>query len=99
MNVNSYDQDAPRPKAGSRWVWEPDKPHARALIEVVESMWNGEEWWVRTRTLLPRTEVMPGTEEPTNLNDIGRFFEACVPVLPKITGRIDQFCDSGPVRA
>jgi hypothetical protein len=93
VRVNSYDANAPVPKDGSRWVWEADTPHARALIEVVESVWNGEEWFVRTRTLLPRVTVFPGDEEKVYVNDLGRFWEACIPVLPKVTGRLDTFAE------
>lgn len=78
-NVSSYDENAPRPKVGTRWVWEIDNPGARELIEVTEVMWNGEEWWVRTKPLLggPPLNVM-GNPEP--LNDLGRFWEAVTPV-------------------
>jgi hypothetical protein len=75
--IDSYDSNAKLPKAGSRWVWEIDKPHARELIEVVETLWNGEEWWVRTCSLLPGE--FP-SDTPTNLNDLSRFWEAVTPV-------------------
>ena len=88
--VSSYQRNAYVPRIGTRWIWEIDSP-ARALIEVVETKWNGEEWWVRTRTLLPRVERMPGQDEETNLNDLSRFWEACVPVLTKLTGRLNVF--------
>lgn len=92
--VNSYDSDAPLPRAGTRWVWEINSPYARALVEVVETIWNGEEWWVRTKTLLPAPPLtLLGKEEPTHLNDVGRFWEACLPVLPKLTGRMEQFSE------
>lgn len=79
--VNSYDPDALLPKVGTRWVWEIDDPGARELIEVTEVNWNGEEWWVKTKSLLvgdtiPRS--LGGRSE--FLNDIGRFWEAVTPV-------------------
>lgn len=75
--IDSYDENAPLPKVGTRWVWEIDKPHARCLIEVTEVKWNGEEWWVRTKALLP--DSFPATAgEP--LNDLSRFWEAVTPV-------------------
>lgn len=86
--VSSYDPTARTPAPGSRWVWEIDKPHARALIEVIETWWNGEEWWVHTRTLLPNL-TYPLTHSPTaddHWNDLSRFCEAVTPVgaaLPK----------------
>lgn len=96
MNVNSYDPDALVPKIGTRWMWELDSTYARALVEVVEVVWNGEEWWVRTKTLLPVPLDFPGRSPETHLNDLGRFWEACVPVLPKMTGRVDQFAHRIP---
>lgn len=85
-HVNSYDEDAPLPGIGSVWVWELDSPYARALLEVVDVFWNGEEWWVRTKTLLPKVELL-GEDEPTNLNDVGRFWEAVTPVRQTRTQR------------
>lgn len=90
MKIDSYDKGAPLPKVGSRWVWEIDLPHARELVEVAEVRWNGEEWWVGTTTLL-RNQPYPPTGREIEWNDLGRFWEACKPVLPKITGRLDQF--------
>lgn len=97
MKVNSYDKDTPRPKVGSRWVWEIDSPESRELIEVTNVFWNGEEWWVKTKSLLWPPLTIKIKDE--YLNDLSRFWEACVPVLPKITGRLDQFTDNGPVHA
>jgi hypothetical protein len=73
-HVNSYDPKAPIPAIGSRWVWEIDRPQARCLIEVVEVKWNGEEWWVATRSLLADL-VYPGGGG-LHWNDVGRFHEA-----------------------
>lgn len=84
--VNSYDENAPLPGIGSIWVWELDSPSARELIEVVEVFWNGEEWWVRTKTLLPNL-TFPGSGRDTALNDVGRFWEACTPVRQTRTSR------------
>jgi hypothetical protein len=88
-DINSYDHDAPVPKAGTTWVWEPREPHARAIVEVTQAKWNGEEWWVETKTLLPNLTFPSDTN--LNWNDLGRFWEACRPVLMKLTGRMDQF--------
>lgn len=93
---SSYNPNAPLPRNGTRWIWEIDQPHARALIEVVDTIWNGEEWWVTTRTLLPRAERFPGDPEPLHHNDLSRFWEACLPVLPKIAGRMDTFTERRP---
>jgi hypothetical protein len=79
--ISSYDSDALLPKLGTRWVWEIDSPHARELIEVVEVRWNGEEWWVRTKSLLTDAAHLPslsGSNEA--LNDLSRFWEAVTPV-------------------
>lgn len=89
MKIDSYDPKAPTPKVGTRWVWEINSPENRCMLSVIEVFWNGEEWMVRTQTLLPARE--PGNI--VHLNDISRFFEACVPVMPKFEGRFDQFCD------
>ena len=98
VRVNSYDPDAPLPKIGSRWVWEIDQPHARELLEVVEVKWNGEEWWVGTESLL-RNDTYPPTGREIEWNDLSRFWEACLPVLPKIAGRLEQFTSRGPAHA
>lgn len=75
--ISSYEPNAPLPKIGSRWVWEIDQPGARALIEVTDVFWNGEEWWVRTRNLF---DSLPDSLREDALNDLSRFWEACVPV-------------------
>ncbi len=67
--VNSYDRDAPIPGVGSRWVWEPDVPHARDDIVVTEALWHSAEWWVTT----------VGRRSGTCWNDVGRFWQACAP--------------------
>ncbi len=77
--VNSYDRSARTPKLGSVWVWELDKPHARCLVVVREVIWNGEEWWVTTDTLMEDVQSIVQASEA--LNDLGRFYEACVPVV------------------
>jgi hypothetical protein len=88
VHVNSYDIDAPLPKLGTRWVWEIDSPAAREIVEVVDVFWNGEEWWVRTKTLL-RNETYPSTGRETEVNDVERFWEACSPVLRVFPALLD----------
>lgn len=78
------------PLIGSRWIWEIDNPDARALVEVVSCTWNGEEWWVETRTLM-HNKNFPPNEDETIWNDLDRFWEACKPVLSKITGRTSEY--------
>lgn len=80
--ISSYDKTAKLPKVGTRWVWEIEKPHARELIEVTEVFWNGEEWWVRTKSLLVDVAVMGREMRASNefLNDLSRFWEAATPV-------------------
>jgi hypothetical protein len=70
------------PVIGSRWVWEIDQERGRALIEVLEVFWNGEEWWVRTRTLpeAPIPMLAPLTDTQDHLNELDRFWEAVTPV-------------------
>jgi hypothetical protein len=57
------------PKVNSRWIWEPDKPHARTKITVVEVKWNGEEWWVYTYS---------DKYGKAYWNELSRFIETCV---------------------
>ena len=92
MKVNSYDRNARRPKVGSMWVWEPSIHSARALIEVVEVKWNGEGWWVKTKTLLPST-FYNFDENKEIWNSLSRFFEACVPVLTKLDDILNIFTE------
>jgi hypothetical protein len=96
MKADSYNPNAPLPKPGTRWIWEINNPNARALVQVEEVTWNGEEWWVTTSTLLPRTESSPPGAESLAYNDLSRFWEACIPVLPKLTGRMDTFTERRP---
>lgn len=82
--VNSSDPDAPLPKVGTRWVWEIDSAAARALVEVAEVKWNGEEWWVGTVALMP--DSYPSSGRPVEWNEIGRFWEAVTVVGGAVTG-------------
>lgn len=88
--VDEYDPDAKLPKAGTRWIWEIDKPHARELLEVVDVFWNGEQWWVRTKRLGARIRVLGFDREPEGgyLNELGRFWQAVTPVGGPITQRV-----------
>src|SRR5690349_17720254 len=79
--VSSYEPNARVPKIGSRWVWEIDKPHARELIEVTKVIWDGEEWWVQTKSLLGHGRCgLPSLDPADPLNDLSRFWEAAEPV-------------------
>lgn len=73
------------PKPGSHWVWGLDKPHARALVQVVNVRWNGEEWLVETRSLLPvpvrrPAEIEEAFGERLDWNDLDWFLEMSRPV-------------------
>lgn len=74
--INSYDRRAPRPLIGTLWVWEPVA--APALIKVSTVRWNGEEWWIGTRTLVEGS-LPPAlqTAAKESWNDLSRFWEAC----------------------
>lgn len=89
--ISSYAADPPRPAVGSRWVWEPRKEHARENLEVVEVKWNGEEWWVKTRSLPTQAKPVMGLLGPIYVsrqqragdehwNDLSRFWEAVRPL-------------------
>jgi hypothetical protein len=84
--IDSHNRTAARPVVGSLWAWEPEKPHAAALIKVTSVRWNGEEWWVGTEQLLP------GAEGDEIWNDLSRFWEAChyVAVDPGLSGAPDM---------
>lgn len=69
------------PHNGSRWVWEIDKVHAVALVEVKRVRFNGEEWWVTTRHLLVPDDI--------GFNELDRFWEAVTP----IGGRLEDLSD------
>jgi hypothetical protein len=76
----SYDPNAKAPEVGSRWVWEIDAPHAIDVVVVTQTKWNGEEWLVACRSLLPQRHrhVPEVIEEPWNT--LSRFREACSPI-------------------
>jgi len=94
-HVSSYDEDAPRPEVGSRWIWMPKEPRAREAVEVVDVIWNGEEWWVRTKRI-PDPAPLSVTDDPWptlrpplfverpegTLNDLGLFWQ-CVRAFPR----------------
>lgn len=101
--LEAYDPKAKLPKVGTRWVWEIDQAHARALIEVTEVIWNGEEWWVRSKSmggeswpesLLPK----PGEPEGGYLNDLDRFWQAATPIGGPITARVYEQVDDPATR-
>lgn len=94
MKAEAYDAEATIPRVGSRWVWEIDLPSARSLVEVIEVLWNGEEWFVRVKALLP--------DEPyrdARWVDVGRFWEAVTLVGGKLTGRTDLWQRGNPTDA
>jgi helix-turn-helix protein len=89
--VSDYSEDAPRPRPGTLWVWEPEK--APELIRVTRSRWNGEQWWVATRRVSqagwpedPRLEVW---------NELNRFWNACYAVALH-SGVLRSRSHSGP---
>jgi hypothetical protein len=58
-------------REGSVWCWEPLKPHATETARIVETRWNGEEWWIKS----------VGHSGET-WNTLDRWVEACVLVKP-----------------
>ena len=77
--ISSYDREATRPLAGTLWVWEPEKPHAVALIRVTGVRWNGEEWHVGARA------ITDGAGSGEYWNDLSRFWEAAHRVSRRAT--------------
>ncbi len=63
------------PAIGTRWVWELGIPTSCEIIEVIAVKWNGEEWWIRTRSLLPNRSF-PYPKDKL-WNSLDRFKEAC----------------------
>jgi hypothetical protein len=80
--VNSYDQNAPVPAIGSRWIWERGKPWAQETITVTDVKWNGEEWWVCTviDNRPRRDPEYPPVPGKPYWNDLSRFWEAVFPI-------------------
>lgn len=58
----------PLPTIGSVWVWEPEKPHAREIVTVVDVSFNGDEWWVSSRN----------ADDVLARNSLDRWVEATV---------------------
>jgi len=72
--ISSYDRNAARPTVGTLWAWEPET--ALALVKVTSVLWNGEEWFVGTRSVLDIG--LPSTLGRGEVwNDLSRFWEAC----------------------
>ena len=70
--IDDGDAQAPRPRPGTFWAWEPARPHAATLVKVSRVRWNGDEWWVAT--------IPAGAEDPlpgAHWNNLSRFWEAC----------------------
>ena len=57
------------PAVGSVWCWEPLKPWAVEVVQVMDVRWNGDEWWITSRS------VTSGEEYP---NSLSRWVEATV---------------------
>lgn len=48
------------PSLGSYWVWEPEKTHARELLEVFNIRWTGENFWIEARGIVSlKTHAIP----------------------------------------
>jgi hypothetical protein len=73
-------------------VWEVEKPHARELIEVDGTFWDGEEWWVRTHSLLTGGDL--ATPRARGANDLGRIWAAATPVGGGIYGLTERRPDA-----
>jgi hypothetical protein len=74
MKPSSYDRTAVRPVPGSWWVWRPETAYAAELCTVVSTLWNGEEWFVRT--VAGAALGLPASIRPSTLNDLSVFWEA-----------------------
>ena len=57
------------PRQGQVWYWEPERPHARCMLTVLEVKWDGEEVWIKTK------QHRTGEE---NWNELSRWVEATV---------------------
>lgn len=71
------------PNPTTRWVWEIDSEYARVMVEVIKVEFNGEEWWVTTRSL-PDSGPLYFNSQPLSpkefQNDLDRFWEAVTPI-------------------
>lgn len=61
------------PRVGSRWHWEPLKPHASEEVVVTAVKWNGEEVWVESEKVADGKRYW---------NELSRWVEATVHVAP-----------------
>lgn len=66
---SSHDRFAPRPRAGTEWVWAPGSLWAEERVRVTRVSWNGEEWWVQTYCYSTRSLAW---------NDLEHFWDMCV---------------------
>jgi hypothetical protein len=82
--ISSYTRNAPRPVAGSLWVWKPESPYV-VLTRVAEVRWNGEEWWVSTVALAEAAPRISSSILPARpiWNDLTVFWESCHYVAPQ----------------
>jgi len=102
-DVDSSDFNAPLPGIGGVYVWRLDTPYACELLQVVKVEWNGEEWWVTTKRLHDslRNTSYPNVDQASQLNELGRFWEAVTPVretrgsLPRPAHVQDRPCPCG----
>lgn len=66
------------PRVGSIWHWEPMSSTATQRVKVVETKWNGEEWWIAS---VP-SNVLGWHDDRVAWNDLDRWVEAAVLVTP-----------------
>ena len=74
------------PAVGSQWVWEINKPHAIAVIEVTQVITNEDgETWVQSRILLGKQAMCSSTvvQDGYCWNSLERFLEACSEVAKR----------------
>jgi excisionase family DNA binding protein len=57
-------------RPGEVWHWQPALPHASELVTVLRCWWNGEEWWVKTRS----------GDGQEHLNELSNFLRSAVVV-------------------
>jgi hypothetical protein len=78
VRTDTTSPGAARPEPGTLWVWEPHSLTAVALIEVVRTVWNGEEWQVLARVVAAKTAEFGGQKVGGEYwNDLDRFWKAC----------------------
>lgn len=66
------------PQEGEVWLWQPELLHAREVLIVRGTVWNGEELWVRSSSLERKVITWHDTKEDSVLNPFSHWIHSAI---------------------